>query len=72
MNTATVTERKSNNTARKEKIINAIKKILLYTVVAVIGVFALVALYQIVKFLFVAAILLIAWLGPVRPRRWWW
>ena len=72
MNTATVTERKSNNTARKEKIINAIKKILLYIVVAVIGVFALVALYQIVKFLFVAAILLIAWLGPVRPRRWWW
>ena len=55
MNTATVTERKSNNTARKEKIINVIKKILLYTVVTVVGVFALVALYQIVKFLFVAA-----------------
>ena len=72
MNIATATERKNNTTARKEKIINVIKKVLLYTVIAVVGVFALVALYQIVKFLFVAAILLIAWLGPVRPRRWWW
>ena len=72
MTTATVNERKNNNAARKAKIINIVKKVLLYTIIAIVGVFALVALYQIVKFLFVAAILLIAWLGPVGPRRWWW
>lgn len=72
MNAATVTERKTHNAARKTKIINTVKKVLLYTTIAVVGIFALVALYQIVKFLFVAAILLIAWLGPVGPRRWWW
>ena len=70
MNTATATERKNNNTARKEKIINVIKKVLLYTGIAIGGIFLLVALYQILQFLFVGAILLIAWLGPVFPRRW--
>lgn len=72
MTTATVNERKNNNAARKARIINIVKKVILYTIIAIVGVFALVALYQIVKFLFVAAILLIAWLGPVGPRRWWW
>lgn len=71
MNTATVTERKNNNAARKAKIINIVKKVLLYTGIAIGGIFLLVALYQILQFLFVGAILLIAWLGP-GPRRWWW
>ena len=50
--------------------INTIKKILLYTVGIVGGLFLLGVVYQILEFLFVGAILLIAWLGPVFPRRW--
>ena len=54
----------------KEKVVSTIKKVLLYTVGIVGGLFLLGVVYQILEFLFVGAILLIAWLGPVFPRRW--
>ena len=66
--TTTATERKINKSARKEKILNICKKI--WTGIIVGGAVLLVALYQILQVLFVGAILLIAWLGPVFPRRW--
>ena len=69
MSNATATEVNTKST-RKENFINIVSKILLYTVAIVGGIFLLVAIYQIVKFLFVAAILLIAWLGPTRRWRW--
>lgn len=68
--TTTATERKINKSARKEKILNVLKNILIWTGIIIGGAVLLVALYQILKFLFVGAILLIAWLGPVFPRRW--
>ena len=68
--TTTATERKINTTARKEKILNICKKVLIWTGIIVGGAVLLVALYQILQVLFVGAILLIAWLGPVFPRRW--
>ena len=68
--TTTASERKANNTARKEKFLKVLKNILIWTGVIIGGAVLLVALYQILKFLFVGAILLIAWLGPVFPRRW--
>ena len=68
--TTIASERKANNTARKEKFLKVLKNILIWTGVIIGGAVLLVALYQILKFLFVGAILLIAWLGPVFPRRW--
>ena len=68
--TTTASERKTNNTARKEKFLKVLKNILIWTGVIIGGAVLLVVLYQILKFLFVGAILLIAWLGPVFPRRW--
>ena len=66
--TTTATERKINKSARKEKILNVLKNILIWTGIIIGGAVLLVALYQILKFLFVGAILLIAWLCP--KRRW--
>ena len=68
--TTTATERKINKSARKEKILNTCKKVLIWTGVIIGGAVLIGVLYQILKFLFVGAILLIAWLGPVFPRRW--
>ena len=68
--TTVANERNANNIARKEKILNVLKNILIWTGIIIGGAVLLVALYQILKFLFVGAILLIAWLGPVFPRRW--
>ena len=68
--TTTATERKTNKSARKEKILNICKKVLIWTGIIVGGAILLGVLYQILKFLFVGAISLIAWLGPVFPRRW--
>ena len=68
--TTTASERKITNTARKEKFLKVLKNILIWTSVIIGGAVLLVALYQILQFLFVGAILLIAWLGPVFPRRW--
>ena len=69
MNTINTDERKADNSVRKGKAINILTKILFYAVIAVGAVFALVAIYQILEFLFVAAVLIIAWLCP---KRWWW
>ena len=52
-----------------KKLGSIILKILLSIAIAAIVVFALVAIYKILEFLFVAAILLIAWIGVI-PRRW--
>ena len=62
-------EIRADNSVRKNKFWSILKKVLLYTLAAVAVVLALVILYKILEFLFVAAILLIAWVGIV-PRRW--
>lgn len=64
------TKANSNQSITKKKVINTIKKILIYAVGIVGDLFLLGVLYQILEFLFVGAILLIAWLGSVFPRRW--
>lgn len=68
MNAINTNERKTENSVRKGKVLDILKKILLYTVVTVVVVFALVAICQILKFLFVGAILFLAW---ICPKRWW-
>ena len=62
-------EIRADNSVRKNKFWSILKKVLLYTLAAIAVVLALVVLYKILEFLFVAAILLIAWIGVV-PRRW--
>ena len=52
-----------------KKLGSILLKILLGIAIVAIVVFALVAIYKILEFLFVAAILLIAWVGVV-PKRW--
>ena len=52
-----------------KKLGSIILKILLGIAIAAIAIFALVAIYKILEFLFVAAILLVGWIGVV-PRRW--
>ena len=68
MNNVTVTEKQADKAAKKGKVISALTKILLYAGIAVGGIVLLVALYQIVQYLFVGALLLIAWLGPGKWR----
>ena len=63
-------ERKVSNSARKEKFLKVLKNILVWSGIIIGGAVLLVALYQILQVLFVGAILLIAWLGPIFPRRW--
>ena len=60
---------RADNSVRKNKFWSILKKVLLYTLAASAVVLALVVLYKILEFLFVAAILLIGWIGVV-PRRW--
>ena len=62
-------EIRADNSVRKNKFWSIMKKVLLYTLAAIAVVLALVVLYKILEFLFVAAILLIGWIGVV-PRRW--
>ena len=62
-------EIRADNSVRKNKFLSILKKVLLYTLAAIAVVLALVVLYKILEFLFVAAILLIGWIGVV-PRRW--
>ena len=69
MNAINTDERKVDTPVRKNKFWSILKKILLYTLAAIAVVVGLVVLYQILEFLFVAAILLIGWVGIV-PRRW--
>jgi hypothetical protein len=70
MDMVNTTNTQTKKSITKEKVVSTIKKILLYTVGIVGGLFLLGVVYQILEFLFVGAILLIAWLGPVFPRRW--
>ena len=69
MNAINTNERKTDNSIHKNKFWSTLKKVLLYTLAAVAEVIGLVVLYRILEFLFVAAILLIGWIGVV-PRRW--
>ena len=62
-------EIRADNSVLKNKFWSILKKVLLYTLAAIAVVLALVVLYKILEFLFIAAILLIAWIGVV-PRRW--
>ena len=59
---------RASRTVQTRKIVGILKKVLLYTAIAAVGLFLLVALYQIVKVLLVAAVLIIAFLSP---KRWW-
>lgn len=68
MNTATAGERKTRNRIQKGKFIDVFKKILMYTGIVIFGIVILVILYQILEFLLGAAILLIAFLFPIRRR----
>lgn len=70
MDMVNTTNTQTKKSITKEKVLSTIKKVLLYTVGIVGGLFLLGVVYQILEFLFVGAILLIAWLGPVFPRRW--
>ena len=69
MNAINTNEGKADNSKSKNKFWSVLKKVLLYTLATIAVVLALVVLYEILEFLFVAAILLIAWVGIV-PRRW--
>ena len=68
MNAINTNERKADNSIRKSKFWSTLKKVLLYTVAAVAVVLILAVLYQILEFLFVGAILFLAW---ICPKRWW-
>ena len=70
MDMVNTTNTQTKKSITKEKVLSTIMKVLLYTVGIVGGLFLLGVVYQILEFLFVGAILLIAWLGPVFPRRW--
>ena len=69
MNAITTTEQTTNYKSGLKKIGNILLKILLGIGIAAVVIFALVAIYKILEFLFVTAILLAAWIGVV-PRRW--
>lgn len=58
----------SYKSMKKRKIANVLKKILLYTVIAIVVLLALVIAYQIFEMLFTLAILILAWLCPKRWR----
>jgi Flp pilus assembly protein TadB len=69
MNAINTTEKATNKKSGLKKLGNIILKILLGIGIAAVVIFALVAIYKIIEFLFVAAILLIGWIGIVL-RRW--
>ena len=71
MNATKTNERTSNFKEGLKKFGSVLLKILIGIAVAAVVIFALVAIYKIIEFLFVAAILLIGFVG-VGPRRWWW
>lgn len=71
MNATKTNERTTNFKEGLKKFGSILLKILIGIAVATVVIFALVAIYKIIEFLFVAAILLIGFVG-VGPRRWWW
>lgn len=66
MNTITNNETKTIKSEKLKKALNIIKKVLIYTAVAVAVVLALGLLWQIIQYVFTAALLFIAWLYPFR------
>lgn len=71
MNATKTNERTTNFKEGLKKIGSVLLKILIGIAIAAVVIFALVAIYKIIEFLFVAAILLIGFVG-VGTRRWWW
>ena len=66
MNTITNNETKTIKSEKLKKALNIIKKVLIYTAIAVAVVLALGLLWQIIQYVFTAALLFIAWLCPFR------
>ena len=60
-------ERNELIAARREKLLDVFKKILIAVALAVAALLALVVIYQVLEVLFVLAVLVV---GYIRPRRW--
>ena len=69
MNAVNANENAISFKSGMKKVGKILLKVLAGIVIAAVVIFALVAIYKILEFLFVAAILLIGWVGIV-PRRW--
>ena len=69
MNAVNANENTTSFKSGMKKVGKILLKVLAGIVIAAVVVLALVAIYKILEFLFVAAILLIGWVGIV-PRRW--
>lgn len=69
MNANNTTEKTTNTKSGIKKLGSILLKILIGIAIAAVVIFALAVIYQILEFLFVAAILFIGWIG-VCPRRW--
>lgn len=67
MNAINTQEEKAGKVKAK-KVLNILKNILLYTGIIIGALVALVVIYKVLEFLFVAVLLFIAWIGV--PRRW--
>ena len=67
MNAINTQEEKAGKVKAK-KVLNILKNILLYTGIIIGALVALVVVYKVLEFLFVAVLLFIAWIGV--PRRW--
>ena len=61
-----VTAKEKINNKRKSKFLDTLLKVLLWIGIIAAAVLLLVALYQILKFLFVAIALFLAWTFPGR------
>ena len=69
MNAINTNENTTSITGGLKKLGKILLKVLACIGIAAVVILALVAIYKILEFLFVAAILLIGWVGIV-PRRW--
>ena len=69
MNAVNTNENTTGIKGRLKKFGKILLKVLAGVGIAAVVILALVAIYKILEFLFVAAILLIGWVGIV-PRRW--
>ena len=67
MNAINTKDEKTKN-VKARTFLDVLKKILIYTGIIIGALVALVVVYKVLEFLFVAAILFIAWIGI--PRRW--
>ena len=69
MNAVNTNENTTSITGGLKKLGKILLKVLACIGIAAVVILALVAIYKILEFLFVAAILFIGWVGIV-PRRW--